>query len=139
MRSARPAGHGTVAAYDWISHHRAHRPAKEAVRELSPPRSLSCADLDARADALAAWLAAQGIGRGDRVALLAHNGVAFFDLQFACGRSGSIAALLNWRQTVAELDYILKDSAPLLLIHDVEFSETAAAQRITHLFGVPAP
>ena len=127
MRSARPAGHGAVTAYDWISHHRAHRPAKEAVRELSPPRSLCYADLDARADALAAWLAAQGIGRGDRVALLAHNGVEFFDLQFACGRTGSIAVLLNWRLTVAELDYILKDSAPLLLIHDVEFSETAAA------------
>ncbi len=35
--------------------------------------------------------------------------------------------LLNWRLTVSELDYILNDSAPLLLIHDVEFSATAQA------------
>jgi fatty-acyl-CoA synthase len=34
MRSPRPAGHGPVRAYDWIAHHAAHRPAKEAVREL---------------------------------------------------------------------------------------------------------
>ena len=88
LRSSRPRGHGAVPAYDWIAHHRAHRPGKEAVRELSPPRSLSYGELDARADALAAHLGSLGIGRGDRVALLAHNGVEYFDLQFACGRSG---------------------------------------------------
>jgi fatty-acyl-CoA synthase len=127
MRSSRPPGHGAVPAYDWVAHHRAHRPAKEAVRELSPPRSVSYAELDARADALAAYLSSLGIARGDRVALLAHNGVEYFDLQFACGRTGAIAVLLNWRLTVPELEYILNDSAPKLLIHDVEFSETAQA------------
>ena len=135
LRSARPAGHAAVRAYDWIAHHRAHRPGKEAVRELSPPRSLSYADLDRRADALAAHLATLGLGRGDRVALLAHNGVETFDLQFACGRSGAIAVLLNWRLTVPELEYILKDCAPRLLIHDVEFSDTA--QALQRLCGIP--
>ncbi len=136
MRSPRPLGHGAVRAYDWVANHRAHRPAKEAVRELTPPRSLSYAQLDARADALAAWLQAQGIGRGARVALLAHNGVEYFDLQFACGRSGGIAVLLNWRLTVPELEYILNDSAPQLLIHDVEFTE--AAQALQQRCGIPA-
>ena len=134
MRSSRPASHGAIPAYDWIAHHCANRPGKEAVRELTPPRSLSYADLDARADAVATYLAALGIGRGDRVALLAHNGVEYFDLQFACGRSGSIAVLLNWRLTVAELEYILNDSAPKLLIHDVEFTETA--QALQRLCGI---
>ncbi len=135
LRSARPAGHGAVRAYDWIAHHRAHRPSKEAVRELSPPRSLSYADLDRRADTLAAYLNTLGLGRGDRVALLAHNGVETFDLQFACGRGGAIAVLLNWRLTVPELEYILKDSAPRLLIHDVEFTDTA--QVLQRLCGIP--
>ena len=127
MRSPRPTGDGAVRAYDWIAHHRAHRPGKLAVRELSPARRFSYAELDGRADALGAWLQAQGIGRGTRVALLAHNGVEYFDLQFACGRIGAIAVLLNWRLTVAELEYILNDCTPLLLIHDVEFSEAAQA------------
>jgi fatty-acyl-CoA synthase len=61
------------------------------------------------------------------VALLAHNGVEYFDLQFACGRNGAIAVLLNWRLTVSELDYILKDCTPSLLIHDVEFTDAAQA------------
>jgi fatty-acyl-CoA synthase len=112
LRSPRPAGHGAVRAYDWIAHHSAHRPHKEAVRELTPPRSFSYAELHQRADALAAALQRLGLARGDRVALLAHNGVEFFDLQFACGRNGGIAVLLNWRLTVSELEYILNDSAP---------------------------
>ncbi len=127
MRSPRPAGHGPVRAYDWIAHHAANRPDKEAVRELAPRRSLSYADLDLRAEALACHLQQLGIGRGARVALLAHNGAEFFDLQFACGRTGGIAVLLNWRLTVAELAYILDDSAPLLLVHDVDFTGAALA------------
>ena len=130
MRSSRPPSRGAVPAYDWISHHRAHQPSKLAVRELATQRNFSYADLDGRADALAAYFASIGVGRGDRVALLAHNGVEFFDLQFACGRAGSIAVLLNWRLTVAELEYILSDSAPKLLIHDVEFSDAAKALQL---------
>jgi fatty-acyl-CoA synthase len=125
--SSRPASRGPVPAYDWIAHHRAHRPGKEAVRELTPPRSYSYGDLHSRADAIAAWLGSLDIGRGDRIALLAHNGVEFFDLQFACARTGSIAVLLNWRLTVSELEFIINDSSPRLLIHDVEFADAALA------------
>lgn len=125
MRSSRPLGHGAVRAYDWIAHHAANRPAKEAVRELVPRRSYSYAELDARIEQMAAHLQAQGIVRGARIALLAHNGVEYFDLQFACFRTGGIAVLLNWRLTVTELEYILNDSAPDLLIHDTEFTATA--------------
>ncbi len=125
MRSSRPASRGAVAAYDWLAHHKSHRGNKEAIRELASGRRFSYSDLDGRADALARFLASSNIGRGERIALLAHNGVEYFDLQFACGRTGSIAVLLNWRLTVVELEYILNDSAPQLLIHDVEFADTA--------------
>ena len=125
MRSSRPPGRGAVTAYDWLTHHRANRGNKQAVRELATQRSFTYSDLDDRAEALANYLDSLNIGRGERVALLAHNGVEYFDLQFASARTGSIAVLLNWRLTVAELEYILNDSAPLLLIHDVEFTESA--------------
>lgn len=127
MTTSRPPGNGPVRAYDWITHHAANRPRKEAIRDLGTGRSYTYADLDARADALAAWFASRGIARGDRVAVLAHNGVEYFDIQFACARSGAICVLLNWRLTVSELEYIINDSAPNLLVHDIEFTETAAA------------
>ena len=125
MTSSRPAGHGAVRAYDWIAHHRAHRPGKEAVRDLGAGLSFTYAQLDRRVDAMAAYLRALGIGRGDRVGVLAHNGVEYFDIQFACARTGSICVLLNWRLTVSELEYILNDSAPALLVHDVSFAGPA--------------
>ena len=57
--------------------------------------------------------------------MLAHNGVEFFDIQFACVRTGAICVLLNWRLTVTELEYILNDSSPMLLVHDVSFADAA--------------
>ena len=125
MTSSRPSGHGPVRAYDWIDHHTMHRPDKEAIRDLGTDRTFTYADLDRRVEAMAAYLRSLGIGRGDRVAVLAHNGVEFFDVQFACARTGSICVLLNWRLTVTELEYINNDSSPALLVHDSAFTETA--------------
>ena len=125
MTTSRPPGHGSVRAYDWIGHHVANRPAKEAVRDLGTGRSFTYADLDRRVDTIAAYLTSLGIGRGDRVAVLAQNGVEYFDVQFACARTGAICVLLNWRLTVTELDYILNDSSPMLLVHDASFTEPA--------------
>ena len=114
-----------VRAYDWIAHHTMHRPTKEAVRDLATGRSFTYAELDRRIDAMAAHLRSLDIGRGDRVAVLAHNGVEYFDIQFACARTGSICVLLNWRLTVPELEYMITDSSPSLLVHDSTFSATA--------------
>ncbi len=125
MTTSRPPGHGPVRAYDWIDHHAANRPDKEAVRDLATDRSLTYRELDRRVDAMAAYLTSIRIGRGDRVAVLAHNGVEFFDIQFACARLGSICVLLNWRLTVTELEYILNDSSPTLLVHDSSLTEAA--------------
>ena len=129
MTSSRPAGHGDVRAYDWIAHHADNRASKEAVRDLGTGRSFTYGDLDQRVDAMAAYFASLGIGRGDRVGVLAHNGVEFFDVQFACARTGAICVLLNWRLTVSELEYILNDSSPDLLVHDVSFAESAEELR----------
>ena len=125
MTSSRPVGHGAVRAYDWIANHALNRPDSAAVRDLATGRSFSYADLDRRVDAMAAYFTSLGIGRGDRVAVLAHNGVEYFDVQFACARTGAICVLLNWRLTVAELEYILNDSSPKLMVHDASFTESA--------------
>ena len=140
LTTSRPRGHGDVRAYDWIDHHRRNRPGKEAVRDLATGRSFTYADLDRRVEAMAAHLTSLGIGRGDRVALLAHNGVEYFDVQFACARTGSICVLLNWRLTVNELDYILGDSSPEILVHDAEFADAATELQtrcdIAHLLEI---
>ncbi|MGH9300856.1 MAG: acyl-CoA synthetase [Acidimicrobiales bacterium] len=114
-----------MRAYDWIAHHADQRAGKEAIRDLATKRSFTYRELDRRADAVAAHFGSLGIGRGDRIALLAHNGVEYFDIQFACARTGVICVMLNWRLTVSELEYIVNDSSPRLLVHDVEFAPVA--------------
>ena len=118
---------GTPPYYDWIAHHAGRRPKQLAIHDLQTSRKFTYAELDRRIDRLAAALAAMGIGKGDRVALLAPNCAEYFELQFACGRLGAIMLPLNWRLTVPELEYILADSTPKLLVHDKSFAAAAAA------------
>ena len=85
--------------------------------------------MDERSARLGRWLQDRGVGRGDRVAILAYNGPEFFELEFAAGKTGAIMVPLNWRLAQPELDYILGDCAPKVLIHDVEFAEMCDALR----------
>ncbi len=109
---------GIPPYYDWIAHHAYRRPRQLAINDLQTARKLTYAELDKRIDRLTGALAKLGIGQGDRVALLAPNCAEYFELQFACGRLGAIMLPLNWRLTVPELEYILGDSTPKLLVHD---------------------
>ena len=116
-----------IPYFDWIAHHAGRRPRQLAIHDLQTGRKFSYADLDARIGRLTAALAAKGIAKGDRIALLAPNCAEYFELQFACGRLGAIMLPLNWRLTVPELEYILGDAGPKLLIHDKGFAQQAAA------------
>src|SRR6266436_1743978 len=67
------------------------------------------------------------IARGDRVAVLAHNTTDTLEVQFACGRIGAVFLPLNTRLTVPELQYIVGDAAPKLMIHDAALADIALA------------
>jgi fatty-acyl-CoA synthase len=118
---------GIPPYYDWIAHHAHRRPKQLAIDDLQTGRKFTYADVDRRTNRLTAALAALGIAKGDRVALLAPNCAEYFELQFACGRLGAIMLPLNWRLTVPELEYILGDSDPKLLVHDKAFAAQAQA------------
>lgn len=112
---------------DLVQYHALTRPGKLALRNASTGRDLSYLELHQRADRLARHLQDQGLGRGDRVAIMAYNGTEFFELQYACSRIGAITVPLNWRLSEAELELILRDCTPALLVHDVAFEATARA------------
>jgi O-succinylbenzoic acid--CoA ligase len=87
----------------------------------------SFADLDRQAQAMAQSLAAQGVGRGDRVALLAQNSPAFVALVHAVFRVGAVLTPLNTRLAVPELAWQLNDSGARLLMHDAHHAAVAQA------------
>ena len=68
-----------------------------------------------------------GVAAGERVAILCHNSVLFFEVLFACGKAGAILVPLNWRQTPAELAPILADCGARVLLHDAATAPLAAA------------
>jgi fatty-acyl-CoA synthase len=115
-----------VRYYDWIAHFGRRTPDKPAVIDLASERRLSYAQFDARISRLAAHLRDQlNIKRGDRVAVLALNTTDTLEVQFACGRIGAVFLPLNTRLTVPELQYIVGDAAPVLMIHDAELADVA--------------
>jgi fatty-acyl-CoA synthase len=117
-----------VRYYDWIAHFGRRTPDKVAVIDLGSGRQFTYAQFDARIARLAAHLRERlGIKRGDRVAVLALNTTDMLELQFACGRLGAVFLPLNTRLTVPELQYIVGDASPSLMIHDAELADTALA------------
>jgi acyl-CoA synthetase (AMP-forming)/AMP-acid ligase II len=57
------------------------------------------AALDRRVDAMAAALAAKGVGKGDRVLVQSKNCNQMFETMFACFRLGAVYVPTNFRQT----------------------------------------
>ncbi|MFT4677760.1 MAG: fatty-acyl-CoA synthase [Candidatus Azotimanducaceae bacterium] len=116
-----------VKHFDWTAYQADVRPNKVAIVDLDTERSVTYKALDDRAEALAAGLQANGIKKGDRIALLMPNCPEFFDIQFACAKAGAICLPLNWRLTESELEYILKDSTPSVLFYDASFEQIATS------------
>lgn len=101
---------------------------------------------------MAGWLAAQGIGAGDVVAVLMKNSAAFTELVFATSHLGAVFLPINFRLSRDEVGYIAGNAGARLLIADEELAANAAGaktlvlneaaqQSATHLAGdaPPAP
>jgi long-chain acyl-CoA synthetase len=83
--------------------------------------------LDARVDRGSAALGVAGIRAGDRIAILMGNRPEYFELYFACARTGAIAVPLNFRLTPREAAQILGHADPALLVIDTAHVALAAA------------
>ncbi len=104
-------------------------PWRVAVVEDATGRRFTYADLNERADRAAGFMQRLGVREGDRVAILAHNGVAYVDLLYGLGRIGAILTPLNWRLVANELAYIVNDCQPRVLVCAPEFAATVAEMR----------
>ena len=126
--------------YDWIAHHADARGNKVAVIDLASSRSFTYSQWHERIDRLAAHLASLRIGKGDRVATLATNSSDMLEVQFACFRIGAIWVPLNIRLTIPELQFILSDASPSMIVHCPAMAEMAIALqplcKITHRLAI---
>ncbi|MEP7457305.1 AMP-binding protein [Phyllobacterium sp. SB3] len=77
---------------------------------------VSFSEMKERSDAVAAALIAQGIRKGETVALWAPNLAEFAYCQFACAKVGAIIVAINTRFKTFELGHVLRHSAARVLI-----------------------
>src|SRR5512141_272323 len=87
----------------------------------------SYAEFDRLCDRVAAGLAGRGIGKGDRVAILARNSHAFAALRFALARLGAVLVPINFMLKTEEVAYILRHAQATVLATDSGLADLARA------------
>ena len=85
------------------------------------------AEMEARANRLAHYLAAQGIGPGDHVGIYAYNSVEWVETAWAVFKLRAIWININYRYVKDELRYLLTNADLQALVHQREFSPLVAA------------
>lgn len=98
--------------------------------------SLTWCEFGAEVDSLARRLSGGGVVAGDRVAVLAGNGLSFTTAVFAAWELGAIAVPLNHRLIAADLAALLTDSGPRLVLVGPGMAELATAA-VTELEDPP--
>ncbi len=116
--------------FDWIKRHAERTPDKLALFDAHTGRRFTYAEFNQRANRLASFLTQTvGLQRGERISILAKNSSEYYEVLFACGKTGIILNTLNWRLAPPELEYILQDCKPRLLIYEPEFAKTVEGLR----------
>ncbi|NUS92054.1 MAG: acyl--CoA ligase, partial [Nocardia sp.] len=98
-----------------------HARDRAGYRAISAPAgSQTYAEFARDVARIADRLRAAGLRRGDRMAVLAHNDLAYVQLVYAASWAGIVLVGLNTRLTAAELGAVLDDCTPSLLFAERE-------------------
>lgn len=92
------------------------RPTAAAVTDAH--RELSWSEFDHEVRSLGAAMLALGLEKGDRVAVVMPNRAELVIAAMACFHTGTAFTPLNYHSTVVELDALLRDARPRLLLVD---------------------
>lgn len=103
----------------------------EIVCETVPDRPMlafadqhiTYAAVNRRADAVAGFLQARGVTRGDNVGLQLSNCPAYMEVFFACCKIGATPFNINYRYTGKELEYLYNNADAKALFFGAEMSE----------------
>jgi fatty-acyl-CoA synthase len=130
--------------FDWIRRHAERTPDKVALVDAHSGRQFTYTQFNQRANRLASFLRnILGVARGERVSILAKNSSDYYEVLMACGKMGAILNTVNWRLAVPEMEYILQDCTPRVLVYEPEFADSVAELRrtsgVAHYVAMQAP
>lgn len=127
---------------DWIEKWSIYRPLQVAVRDNDTQRSLTYEQLNRLANRLTHRLYREyGIEKGDRIALLMENSLEHIILFSAAQKLGCILVPLNFRLAAPEINYLLENAEPALLIFEHHYrpvlEKCDAYAQIPHQLSLP--
>jgi len=92
-------------------------------------RSHTLGEIDRQSDAVAAFLAGRGLGKGDRVGLYCVNSAEFAMAYLGILKAGAVVVPLNLLLNPKELAFILADAGAVALVYHAALAERLAAFR----------
>ncbi|HET6949277.1 MAG TPA: acyl-CoA synthetase [Acidimicrobiales bacterium] len=92
-------------------------------------RRLTYAQLEERANRLAGYLAAEGVGPGDHVGLYLENCTEYLEAMLAAYKLRAVSINVNHRYVADELRYLLDNSDAVAVITQPSLHDTVAAVR----------
>lgn len=109
---------------DWLYRRAVLSPGKTALIDaIDGDRPITYAQWNKRVNRLATFLyEALGVRKGDGVSIYSTNRLEYLDTLFACNKLGSILHVNNWRLKPLELQPLIEEVAPRVLIYSREFA-----------------
>jgi acyl-CoA synthetase (AMP-forming)/AMP-acid ligase II len=95
-------------------------------------RKVTYAELESRANQLAHFLAARGIGAGDHVGIYAKNSVEHVIALLAVFKIRAVVINVNYRYVEGELNYLFDNSDMVALLHERPYAPLVAATVPNH-------
>ena len=102
--------------HEAVDRHARERPTKTALVDVVSGERITYEALASRTRSIAAWLAKNGVGVGDRVVVVGESAPWVFEMLLACSRRGAILAPVNPRLPKPELDGLLALAEPRLVL-----------------------
>lgn len=110
---------GFLCMPELLAHHVAKRPGDIAF--IDGGREVTYGEFDIMCRKTAVWLAGQGIGPGDKVAVWLVNRLEWLTLYVGLSHIGATLVAVNTRYRAHELEYILERSQAKLLVLELNF------------------
>ncbi|MEZ5059245.1 MAG: long-chain fatty acid--CoA ligase [Saprospiraceae bacterium] len=115
-------GNRLIPQPDWSAKWAVYQQNKIAFKEGETGRTLTYGQLNQKGMALAVHLVENyGLRKGDRIAVLAENCLEYCLLFAAAQKGGFILVPLNYRLTSSEIDYLISNAGPKILIWEDKF------------------
>ncbi|PTX61869.1 fatty-acyl-CoA synthase [Melghirimyces profundicolus] len=117
----------------WLVKHCDRNQEKPAI--IHKDKCFTYREFNDRVNRLANALVELGVRKGDRVNALLFNTNELLEAMFACAKMGAIFVPINFRLSVDEVEYIVRDSGGAIFIYDERLRAIAEGlrERMKHI------